>query len=290
MKKKSTIYTVVFIPEDHGKTFSIRIKKSVFRYLIFSFVIIILGMSLLIYNTGKISVKLQLVHSLKSENLKLKDENRKLLVIEENLQKMESYREYLNRVVNTSAKAIRTPAPLFKIAEADDELATATADSAGEKSRTDTAAKGTLPSEAALVRDEHDGQKSSSPGIIPVQGWITRRFLSDKKELSNNHPGVDFAATAGSLIRASWSGVVDEISHDTYLGTIVTINHGNDLVSRYCHCSQVLVAKGDRVESGQAIALVGNTGRSSGPHLHFEVISGGKSVDPLKFIYINSLL
>jgi murein DD-endopeptidase MepM/ murein hydrolase activator NlpD len=289
MKKKSKIYTVVFIPEDHGKTFSIRIKKSIFQYLIFSFVVIIVGMTLLIYNTGVISVKLQLVHTLKNENSKLKNDNRKLLVVQEKLQQMENYRDYLNRVVSPAAGVHAIPAAVLKTIGSNEQQV-ASADSGTEVAPPTPGAKSDSTGQTIAAPGERDGQKIKSPGITPVQGWITKRFIFDKSNPSNTHLGVDFAATAGSLIRAAWSGVVEEISTDKYLGTIVTITHGNGLVTRYCHCSQVLVAKGDHVESGQSIALVGNTGRSSGPHLHFEVFSNGKSVDPLKFIYINSLL
>ena len=98
---------------------------------------------------------------------------------------------------------------------------------------------------------------------------------------------MDFAATLGTPIKASAPGVVGKIENDKYFGLLVTIFHNNGFVTRYGHCSQILVSKHDRVKRGQTIALVGNTGRSTAPHLHYEVIKDGKYIDPLKHILVH---
>ncbi|OOG41199.1 M23 family metallopeptidase [Polaromonas sp. A23] len=98
------------------------------------------------------------------------------------------------------------------------------------------------------------------------------------------HTGLDFPAEPGTSILAAAGGVVvTQEVHPAY-GNMVEVDHGNDLVSRYAHASRVLVKKGDLVKRGQKIAEVGTTGRSTGPHLHFEVLVQGVFQDPQKFL------
>ncbi len=103
-------------------------------------------------------------------------------------------------------------------------------------------------------------------------------------EGSDYHMGIDIGADEGDRIRATNDGKVLSVSQDSRSGKYVFIDHGNDTVTFYCHCSEILVKKGDRVERGDTIALVGSTGYSTGPHLHFEVRIKDVSVDPLPLL------
>lgn len=98
------------------------------------------------------------------------------------------------------------------------------------------------------------------------------------------HEGLDFLAEVGAPIRAAASGIVVEADKTPDYGNIVKIDHGSGVETRYAHASKLLVKEGDRVEKGQIIAEVGNTGRSTGPHLHFEVRLNGIALDPRKYI------
>jgi murein DD-endopeptidase MepM/ murein hydrolase activator NlpD len=98
------------------------------------------------------------------------------------------------------------------------------------------------------------------------------------------HTGLDFQASPGTAILAAAGGVVvAQQVHPAY-GNMVEIDHGNDLLTRYAHASKVWVKKGDLVRRGHKIAEVGTTGRSTGPHLHFEVMVQGIPQDPQKFL------
>ena len=103
-------------------------------------------------------------------------------------------------------------------------------------------------------------------------------------EGSDYHMGVDIGADEGDSIRAANDGKVLSVGQDSRSGKYVFIDHGNDKVTFYCHCSEILVKKGDKVSRGDTIALVGSTGYSTGPHLHFEVRIKDVSVDPLPLI------
>jgi murein DD-endopeptidase MepM/ murein hydrolase activator NlpD len=98
------------------------------------------------------------------------------------------------------------------------------------------------------------------------------------------HTGLDFPATPGTPIYAAAGGmVVTQEFHPQY-GNMLEVDHGNNLITRYAHTSKILVKKGDLIKRGQKIAEVGNTGRSTGPHLHFEVLVQGVPQDPQKFL------
>ena len=98
------------------------------------------------------------------------------------------------------------------------------------------------------------------------------------------HEGLDFAAPSGTPILAASGGVVLEAKWAPGFGNMVEIDHGDGLITRYAHASSLLVKQGDLVERGQQVARVGSSGRSTGPHLHFEVRLAGQPLDPRLFL------
>jgi murein DD-endopeptidase MepM/ murein hydrolase activator NlpD len=119
------------------------------------------------------------------------------------------------------------------------------------------------------------------------RGWMSSRYGYRNDPFTGKmawHDGVDFAGKDGSDIVAVASGVVTWAGSRYGYGELVEINHGNGYVTRYAHCNEVLVEVGDVVKKADIIALMGSTGRSTGPHVHFEVLLSGKSVDPAKYI------
>lgn len=102
------------------------------------------------------------------------------------------------------------------------------------------------------------------------------------------HTGLDFPSEPGTAILAAAGGVVVAQEYHPAYGNMVEVDHGNELVTRYAHASRVLVKKGDLVKRGQKIATVGTTGRSTGPHLHFEVRFRGSAQNPAKFLVSNT--
>jgi hypothetical protein len=122
----------------------------------------------------------------------------------------------------------------------------------------------------------------------PVKsGWLSSYFGKRTDPFTGkpaNHTGIDFAGKLGAEIVAVADGVVTW-SGDRYgYGILVEINHGNGYSTRYAHNSENLVAIGDEVKKGQVVALMGETGRATGPNLHFEVLQNGRRVNPVKFI------
>lgn len=114
---------------------------------------------------------------------------------------------------------------------------------------------------------------------LDVRGFVTRPAAD-----GSAHPGIDIAVARGSAIRAAGNGVVRIAGVDDVYGYYVVIDHGDDVQTLYGHADTVLVAAGARVRAGDTLARTGSSGRSSAPHLHFEVRSGGRSLDPLRYI------
>ncbi len=130
--------------------------------------------------------------------------------------------------------------------------------------------------------------KKVYPAGRPVKaGWISSFYGTRRDPFTGKrarHTGVDFAGRDGAPVVAVGAGVVSWSADRYGYGNMVEVNHGNGYVTRYAHNKANLVAVGDKVEKGQAIALMGSTGRATGPNLHFEVIRDGHTVDPLDYI------
>jgi len=127
----------------------------------------------------------------------------------------------------------------------------------------------------------------------PVKwGWLSSGFGYRTDPFNGSrawHSGVDFAGKEGGDVIAVAGGVVTAAGKHHGYGNMVEINHGDGIVTRYAHNQHNLVAIGDVVKKGEAIALMGSTGRSTGPHVHFEVLQHGKAIDPERYIYRASL-
>ena len=111
-------------------------------------------------------------------------------------------------------------------------------------------------------------------------GWRIDPFTGAKAF----HEGLDFPANSGTAIRAAADGIVSFAEHTPDYGNIVKIEHGSGLETRYAHASKLLVHAGERVAKGQEVAEVGSTGRSTGPHLHYEIRLNGESLDPRQYL------
>ncbi|HWP19547.1 MAG TPA: M23 family metallopeptidase [Burkholderiaceae bacterium] len=125
------------------------------------------------------------------------------------------------------------------------------------------------------------------PSRPPVQAATSSGFgfrIDPFSGRSALHTGLDFPASVGTPIQAAAGGVVVAAHYHPEYGHMVDIDHGNNLVTRYAHASKLHVRPGDLVKRGQVIAEVGSTGRSTGPHLHFEVLVSGVPQDPAKFL------
>lgn len=121
--------------------------------------------------------------------------------------------------------------------------------------------------------------------IRPISGTITSRFGAVSSRRVSKHTGLDIAASTGTKIKAAAGGTVTFSGYKGSFGYMVVINHGNGIETYYAHCSKLYVTAGQQVNQGDVIAAVGNTGNSTGPHLHLEVRVNGVAYNPQNYVY-----
>ena len=131
-------------------------------------------------------------------------------------------------------------------------------------------------------------KKEIHPEGRPVASGFISSYFGERSDPFDGrdafHKGVDFAGALGSKVTAVAAGVVTWAGERSGYGKLIEINHGDGFITRYAHNERTLVSVGQTVKRGEAVALMGSTGRSTGPHVHFEVLRNGRQVDPLSFI------
>ena len=121
----------------------------------------------------------------------------------------------------------------------------------------------------------------------PVRGWISSGYGYRKSPYTGKrqfHAGIDIAASYGSDVKSTAAGIIIFSGRKQGYGKVVEIDHGNGFITRYAHNSKLLVKKGRRVSRAETIAKVGDSGRTTGPHVHYEVQLNGIKVNPYKYI------
>lgn len=127
----------------------------------------------------------------------------------------------------------------------------------------------------------------STPSIWPAQGWVTSGFgfrANPFTGLNQMHEGIDISNRVGTLVTAPADGIISDIGSDWAHGKILVISHGFGMITRYSHLHKVLVRVGQKVKRGDKIAEVGMSGKTTGPHLHYEVRLNGIPVNPMRYI------
>ncbi len=138
--------------------------------------------------------------------------------------------------------------------------------------------------------DERARWISSMPTITPVRGITTSRFGARRDPITGQrayHQGIDISAAPGAPVQATAAGIVTNADWSAGLGKAVYLSHGYGIKTRYGHLSRIAVKDGQRVKRGDVIGYVGNTGRSTGYHLHYEVHFDGKATNPMGYILDN---
>lgn len=149
---------------------------------------------------------------------------------------------------------------------------------------------GVLEERLATVRsgvERRQALASATPSIWPVTGWLSSGYGKRKDPFngrSDFHPGLDISANHGRPVQATADGTVTTAAHGGNYGNLVVIDHGFGIVTRYGHLSRFAVMNGQQVRRGEIIGYVGSTGRSTSPHLHYEILVNGKLTNPLNLL------
>ncbi len=139
----------------------------------------------------------------------------------------------------------------------------------------------------SILESERD-VRLSTPSVRPMRGgFLSSRYgrrIDPFRGESVHHPGIDYRARTGTPVTATADGAVRQAGRNGGYGLMIEISHENGFKTRYAHLSKVLVARGQKVKRGEVIGLVGNTGHSTGSHLHYEVLHRGVHRDPLQYV------
>jgi murein DD-endopeptidase MepM/ murein hydrolase activator NlpD len=153
--------------------------------------------------------------------------------------------------------------------------------------RSASEAKGTSLEALVAHLEENSARLLQTPSIAPTRGWMTSGFGYRTSPFTGNrefHRGIDIAGRAGTPVVATADGVVQFAGARRAFGKSVTLRHGYGVETKYGHLEQVLVNEGDKVKRGQKIGLMGSTGRSTGPHVHYQLEVNRKPVNPQNYI------
>ena len=156
-----------------------------------------------------------------------------------------------------------------------------------------TSSVGATRDELVLRTDQYLDTIQNVPLGPPVPGVLTSRFGRRSDPLNGKsayHQGVDIRGRAGSDVKATANGIVKKQSYDKGHGRHIVVDHGNGFLTKYAHLKKSLVQKGETVERGQVIGLVGSSGRSTGPHVHYEIHYDDKILNPTRFVRIAKYL
>jgi murein DD-endopeptidase MepM/ murein hydrolase activator NlpD len=263
MDRKERSYTVLLVPgHNSGKTLSFHCSRFTLIVLAVLGAVILLLAGFATVASFDALRKERLLAGLRADNEALTKENGRVRLLAQKIGKLDTLAAYLQGLAEIT--------PSSRSAHgADTPSAAASSLGVGDSMQ--------AMENTPIVED-------SLPTTPPVRGWVTQKFSIDTVRRGIAHPGIDIAASEGTPIVAAAPGTVVDVAATRFYGNLVTIDHGNGYITRYGHCLKVFVKKGQRVDRGGTIAQVGNTGFSSAPHLHYEVIKNGKNINPLGFI------
>jgi murein DD-endopeptidase MepM/ murein hydrolase activator NlpD len=235
------------IPEN-GKVINISLTYRLLKFILALFIVIIIGIGYIIGKYGRVYITALKVKILEDENKRLKQEIAKIEEIKERIRN-------IDKIYNKLYSALEVEK--------------------GEKQKGNPEILKDTTS--ATNTNQDDDMNRFVPDIYPVNGWISRRF-------EENHPAIDISAKEGTPIVSPMDGVVKEVKFDSYFGNVIKISNDFGFEVILCHNKENFVRVNDTVKKGDKIGLVGNTGKSTSAHLHYEVIFQGKNVDPLTYL------
>lgn len=285
-------HTIILVPHAHAKLRKWRVTNLQIGLVAGSFLLLTLIGVFFVWSHFSAKVNPVEIARLRSENEKLRDVNQEF---ESSIRKLQdqltSYEDRTRQLaivagIATLGNAADTAEAGIGGGTAVDEVG---ADDIPQMASRMKQMDGTLAAVASKLQ-QRARWISQTPAITPVKGIFTSAFGSRSDPLTHgrgNHQGVDIAAAPGQPVRASADGIVMRAGSIGGLGNAIFVAHGFGITTRYGHLSKVEVRPGQKVKRGDVIGRVGNTGRSTGYHLHYEVRQDGDPVNPLVYILDN---
>lgn len=276
--------SILIVPEDNAEPYSFRLKTSTAKilYVVGALLVVHIIAGAIFY--WKYAELLKTNQNLAEFNLQLQRDNKRVIELADKLYSLEM--EY--RKVRSLLGVEQAPqSPVNGLVEARsfkqkiESLAPA-----GQRPGTRSKRFVSTDTRRLLMRRKTKlhNYVQNLPTLLPVVGYLTLDFQKGGWLVPKSHTGIDIVARKGTVIRAAGAGVVIFSNWTLDLGYLIIIDHGNGLLTYYGHNQRLLRPEKSYVQKGEPIALLGSSGHSSGPHLHFEIWENGVPVDPKKYI------
>lgn len=255
---ESKYITIMLIPEGTESRRGFRMRRWLFQFLLGAVVVILVGIVLFFIFYGKVLTRAAMADKLAKDNERLLRYQYKVQLLEGNLNQA---REIVTRLTEMAGIDIEFPEL------PDDSTLFASLDQRG-----------------MAVVSRSAGIDVTLPAGLPIQGFISQDF--EVEDDAHYHPGVDIACAEGTPVLATASGEVIFADFDsTVYGYMVVLRHNDSITTLYGHNSELLVEAGQVVPAGGRVAMSGNTGKSTAPHLHYEIRINDEPIDPLDNLY-----
>jgi len=298
--KKKRFFTVFVVPQDPSRVRKLRLPLNLLRAIFIMLGISFAAFSFMIFDYTQVKLKTHELNSLKKENavqkIQLQAFASKVSDLEFYMAKLKQFDKKLRIITNMevpagSSQVLGIGGPSFEEDTATLEGARAGLIKQMHSDLDQLKAEAMAQEKSFTELNEHLFKQTSlfasTPAIWPARGWVTSNFgyrISPFTGLRQMHEGMDIANAMGTLVLAPANGIVSRVDRENGLGKNITINHGYGILTKYGHLSETYVHVGKRVKRGEKIASIGNTGRSTGPHLHYEVVINGVNINPEKYI------
>lgn len=300
IKKKDEYINIMVVPNSKKDIKSFKIKRSALKAYIFAATVLLIGLfSTFFYFAGKYTYLSAAVYEkdkiIAEKNQKIAEmqvinqsQDKKIAMLNDNAKKISDKMKSLDELEQKVRRMVGLSSPETSRGGITRDSRNLTLD---EKTTNELSSEidNKTYEYKALIDDisKRLDYLASLPSSYPVVGPITSPFgsrTSPYGESSEFHPGIDIAVGYGTPVKAAGKGIVTYAGWLSGYGNVVMINHGYGITSVYGHNSQLLVKVGQTVNRGDVIAKSGSTGRSTGPHVHFEIRLNGNPVDPMKYL------
>jgi murein DD-endopeptidase MepM/ murein hydrolase activator NlpD len=271
--------TILLVPENRGASLSFKVSSLVLRLLVVAAVVLAFFFVVMLISWGTLYRKASIYDRLAEENAELLQEHNRVIELQKRVEQLtqlsDQIREALGATDQPSESDLRRPSAQL-LNQANQPPA-----SSFQAEPLD-ASSAQFPDRTSVYRfgGEEILKDQDVPSIWPVQGYVSRSFEPDEVIPAHSHNGIDLAAAEGTVIKATAGGVVVWSGWSPLYGNTIVLAHASGYFSMYGHCQVILAAIRSRVERGAPMALLGNTGQSSAPHLHFEIWHGNTPLDP----------
>jgi murein DD-endopeptidase MepM/ murein hydrolase activator NlpD len=281
--KQAKRISILLVPEDKTEPYSFRIKTSLVKLLYVAGAILLVHIILGVVFYFKYFQLMDHNKQISAYNAQLQEDNKRVLALAEQVNVLEHEYKKVRTLLGVERglspqtnTIVETPEPSTFI----DKILPAVSIEDYREIPVESDRPVIVMSKTQRLHDSSENM----PTLLPVKGFLTQDFQKEGWFAPQQHTGIDIVAQKGTVIRAAGTGIVIFANWTVDLGNLIILDHGGGILSFYGHNQRFLKPEKSYVKKGEPIALLGTSGRSSGPHLHFEVWKDGVPVDPKEYI------